>query len=230
MRKRKPHRLGSGLEKADATPLPPQFIPCDADSQSIEGGNSDFVIDLQSAIGGNSPHEMLERMVRADPLGVEERCNRVLRERALLIQPDRLTLRSMARIAVFGFNRRGTSFPVTLLDSIIESAITDLIREDSEQERAGLPSSGEMHAHVSQAFDIEPGLARRTCVVFNSMPFLSRKIFWLTLVERLSLEFAGAQLGLSARDVAIRLKEILITVSLLQFPDSDVEGASASDE
>jgi hypothetical protein len=229
MRKRKPHRSGPGLRKTEATPLPPQFIPRDADSKSVGDADTDSSIDLQRAIGGDSPHEILERMVKGDPLGVEERCHRILRERALLIQPERLALRSMAKIAVFGFTRRGQSFPTTVIDSIIESAITDLIREDSEQERAGLPSSGEMYGQVSGALGIEPGLARRTCVVFNSMPFLSRRVFWATLVERSSIEFVSSQLGISTEDVVIHLKQTLKTLSLLQFTDSG-EGGFSNDE
>jgi hypothetical protein len=183
-----------------------------------------FASDLLS---GQSPREILARLIEGDPFHVAERCTARLRDRALLIDTERLTLRSMARIAYAGFLHRADLPLHTLLTSCIDRAIEDLMREDREEERAQLLPVDHRYGFVSQALGIEPGLARRACIVFNSLPTPQREVAWAVMVERRSIELYAAEEHRPPDLVRTLLKDAILALSLLDLGEQDGQGGPA---
>ena len=59
-------------------------------------------------LAANSPSEVLDRLTVGDPLDLEARCDRRLRQRAYLIDTDRVCQRTAARVALASMGYSGT--------------------------------------------------------------------------------------------------------------------------
>jgi hypothetical protein len=65
--------------------------------------------------------------------------------------------------------------------------LRELLEEDTEALRSDLPIEGPedpRHAFVSALLGIEPDLARRACVAFNSEPYRVRRAFMEIVIAR----------------------------------------------
>ncbi len=141
---------------------------------------------FESLVRG-SPHEVLARLVDGDPLELDARCRARLRERALLLCVRRLHLRSVARIAHAAKRYRGELPVDEWIGGRIDYSIGELIDEDREDERSGVPPSrlgDARYAFLSETLGVEPGLARRACVGFNSLADDVRSTYFAIVVDR----------------------------------------------
>jgi hypothetical protein len=129
---------------------------------------------------------VLSRLVDGDPLEIEARCLEELREQAFLLCVSRVHLRSVARIAHAAMRYRGEPALDVWLKERVEHSIKELLEEDREEERVGVPPSqpwDPRYAFVSEALGIEPTLARRACVAFNLLPHEVRCAYYAVVVD-----------------------------------------------
>jgi hypothetical protein len=179
--------------------------------------------DRASLFAPSAPRELLARLLDGDPLGLEERARRHLEEQALLLDPERLFLRAVARAAFAGARRDGAAPSAAWLDDQVERAAADLRAEDRADERAGADTDpGEArYAFLAEALGVVPEVARRACVVFNDLPWRVRRAWWLAVVERRSLERCATEGLGTLEQVRAHLRRALLTLSMLEDPGED---------
>lgn len=128
--------------------------------------------DIPAVLRGSSPKQILERLMEGDPLELWPRCRERMETLAFLVDPARVELRSIAWIAHAAPRYRGAPPLAVWLAEIIDRAIGEIAAEDREAEREGLPlpdGSEPAFRFVSELLGIEPQLARRAAVAFNSL-------------------------------------------------------------
>lgn len=141
-------------------------------------------------IGAGTAPEILARILVGDPLGIVARARGFLDERALLVDSQRLALRTMAHVAHSARHYRGRPTLQEWIDLLFERSVRELMREDLEAERSARPiAEGDAapFEFVSDALGIEPAVARRVCVLFNGMVDYDRRVFYATTVMGKSL-------------------------------------------
>lgn len=171
-------------------------------------------------IATRSPREILAWLVDGDPLRIEERVTGRLADLALLVDAERLFLRSTARAAFAAARWRGDGELGAWLDLQIERAAKDLLDEDRAAERLGpvADPAEARYAFLADTLGIEAAVARRACVVFNALPLRVRRVWWRAVVERRSLEQCVSE-GLGpARQVRADLERALLALSRLEDP------------
>lgn len=163
----------------DAEPEPPP------DSNTGDGPQA-----VPDVLKGSSPRKILERLVDGDPLELAARCQESIEESALLVDPYRLQLRTVARVAHAAPTYRGDPPLTAWIRSRIEQSMQELISEDREEERSGMPPpdvSDPRYEYVSEVLGIETTLARRACVAFNSLPHGVRCAWFAVAVEGMTV-------------------------------------------
>jgi DNA-directed RNA polymerase specialized sigma24 family protein len=86
----------------------------------------------------------------------------------------------------------------------IERAIEDCLQEDREHERMGAPldeGAQAQYEFAARGLGIRIELARRACVVFNSMPDAQRAAVWALTVGGQSAEEHACRTGATPRQV-----------------------------
>ena len=137
-------------------------------------------------LAGGSPQEILDRILEGDPLGVQERCEQRVRERALLIDLNRLFLRSLARIAHAAPDYAGRPSLSAWLAGRIDQSIGELVGEDYEEERQGVAPQepwDPRYALVSEALGITMHQGRCVCIAFNDLQDEMRHACYAVLIE-----------------------------------------------
>lgn len=137
-------------------------------------------------LSGGSPREILEHLVDGDPLELGARCRERIEESAYLLDPDRLHLRAVARVAHAAARWRGEPALDQWLGERIERSMDELMDEDREDERSGIPPGepwGARDSFLSETLGLEPTLARRACVAFNRLPFEVRSAYFAVAVQ-----------------------------------------------
>jgi hypothetical protein len=142
---------------------------------------------------GDSAREILWRLCEGDALELGALCGDRLSEAAFLLHPDRLLARVIARVAhgaALGYDGRPPLLE-WLLDWV-DMSIDELLDEDIEAERMGLPPDGEELDRfvelIPPATGIEPELARRACVFFNELTQDRRIPFYRIVIEGWKVE------------------------------------------
>jgi hypothetical protein len=138
-------------------------------------------------LGAGGPRKVLERLVDGDPLEIGPRCQARIEEEAVFVAWDRLWLRAAARIAYASRAYRGVPPLALFLHEQIDLSIEDLIREDREEERSGLPARtprDPRYAFVSEQLGMDPGLARKGCIRFNDLPKEVRQTYFAVALGR----------------------------------------------
>lgn len=141
-------------------------------------------------LGHDRPLEVLRRLSDGDPLGVHGAAETRLIERALLLDLPRLTLRAMARAAVRAPGYLGRPELEHWIGARVDEAISDLLREDREEERRGVPPRepwDNRYAFLSEAMGVDPALARRLCILLNDLEDRPRHAFFHMVVLKKSL-------------------------------------------
>jgi hypothetical protein len=142
-------------------------------------------------LGQDPPARMRRAMREAQALQLGPRCAERLRERAYLMDPQRLETRALARMAYDGHANRDDTTLAAWMATCIDNAIRDLIVEDEEEEARGLvhPEPLESpHAFMVHWFALEGGRARTAAVRFNGLPHRVRQSFHALAVEGLTIE------------------------------------------
>ena len=135
---------------------------------------------------GTSPASLLST---PDGAELQAACVRALRDRALLVDAERLAERAAARL----LHARSLAGGGARLDSTaaIEAALRDLDFADREAERRGdfpLNALEGDHAFLIHAFGIPPLLARAAALEFNGLDEPFRKAFFAFVLEGRGLE------------------------------------------
>lgn len=145
---------------------------------------------------GRSPREILARLVDGDPLEIEARCRERIETLAFLVDPSRTHVRAVARVARAAVRWTGETPLAELLQERIDFSIRELVAEDREEERGGVPPSepwDPRYTFVSEILGIEPALGRRACIAFNSLPERVRCTYYAIAVLGMSVNRRTAQ-------------------------------------
>lgn len=147
-------------------------------------------------LSDRSPRVILERILDGDPLDMDGRCFLRLRHNATLIDADRLYNRATAWVAHQATAYDGTPPLADWLNQCIDSTIRNLLDEDMELERQGIPPTtpwDPAFSFLTETLGVEPPIARKCAVVFNNLPIPVRKSFWVVVMQGKSLNRAVAE-------------------------------------
>lgn len=168
----------------------------------------------ETLLSGPSPAAILERIVDGDPLGLEARCRKYLREWAVLIDLERLFSRTAARISYHAWRENGTAG-----NDFVEDCLANAAEELMSQDRDGLelgepvPEDEGRHSFLMEALGIGRENAFAACVAFNDLPPDVRRCFWEVVVEGRSVERCSS-LGLGdTRSVDRKVRRALDAIS-----------------
>jgi len=179
----------------------------------------------EEALRAGRLEHLLQLVLDGDPLGLETRAMRRLRERGYLIDLDRLYLRGTAKVldAIRSF-----APPVDAwLDARIDEAIREILQADRESERLGHPPESPqepLYEFVSHRFGIAPASARRMCVQFNGLPEEVRLTFTSIYVDGKSINrWVAEGHGPPDRVRADLRRALAVFTSPLELDDDDDE-------
>lgn len=183
--------------------------------------------DWRELFVGRTAIELLPILIAGDPLGLRKRVARRLRVRAWLLAADRVLLRAVARCARAAPDYRGASEIADWLDLLIDDAVLDLLREDSDAEYAGrAPDEIELEAYVALAapLGLEPLHMRRVCIAFNRLDEPERVAFHAWVLAGRKLSEAARSLRLTESVVADRARCALDAVLAAAEGPEHLEG------
>ena len=170
------------------------------------------------------PRELLEKLVKSDPLELRRLCREHLSSSALLLDEGRLFLRATASVA-HDAPRFDASTPLEdWLRDAVAGAAERLIVEDQESYESGIPpleSWDPVSPSLLERLPIEPRLARGVAVTFNRLPIEERRVFYALVIEGESLEACAQRTGRSAPSLRESVREILNCLSQLGPPAPD---------
>jgi len=180
---------------------------------------------VRRLLAADSPRAVLERIHGGDPLALRDRVAERLEARALLLDPDRAWLRSLAYCARYA--RRLSSddeLEAWLLDRVDE-ALLDLVREDDERMRIGAAPDAHLLADVA-ACAVPLGLDARhvfeACASFNRLAPAVRGAFVQLVLRGRGLDELAAASRSSATEVARRARSAMQEL-LARVPASSAE-------
>jgi hypothetical protein len=180
---------------------------------------------------GGSTRDVLRRLYEHDPFDVETRCIAHLDERRLLLDLSRLYTHSLAFIAHDAPDYEGAEPLDAWLSGRITRAIELLLEVDREDESDALPIVPPLEPRyllLADAVGIEPGLGRRACILFNSLPDDERQAFWAVQVDGRSIEDLVAD-GHGPAELARRrlrkVVQLLSSVGDAELPDWEGDGS-----
>lgn len=130
---------------------------------------------------GDSPRQVLERLVDQDPLHFEDHCRLFLRQEGYVLGLERLVLRSMARVAMEAMSYQGKPALSEWLRGRVRVAADELLREQWAEEYRDLPpmesEDRDLFLEFAEVTGIEPGLSRLACAELNQLPRRMRLAF-----------------------------------------------------
>jgi hypothetical protein len=133
---------------------------------------------------GMEPREILEKLATGDPLGLLEAGAGRLRERFLLVEPDRLFHQGMLRIALAAPGPRHDGSFDSWLAERIDEAIDETLRQDQERLMQDPESwRPEHHGFLEEWIGIPPKAALKAAVQFNGLSHSARRVFFEFMVE-----------------------------------------------
>lgn len=164
---------------------------------------------------GESPSEILERLLEADELELGARVASRLESRAMLLDPERTFLRTLAHTARKAVFYRGEPPLEEFLEACIDRGIDDLVEEDIEAERVQAPVDGDeaRFRSVCETLGAEPQNARRICVVLNTQYDELRHAAYAVLVQRKTIDAHATASGRSRERVRELVREGLRRLS-----------------
>jgi hypothetical protein len=168
---------------------------------------------------GRSPKDILARLLDGDPLEVRARCKERLHALALLLSLDRLQLRTLARIAHAASRWDGEPPLRQWVEGRIEYSMKELIEEDAERVRSGIPELGPgegQYAFLAALLGIEPHLGPAACVAFNIQPEEVRRAFFAVVVEGKRVNRYVAEGNGSPQEVKDRLTRAFRALGLAE--------------
>jgi hypothetical protein len=194
------------------------------------GGAAPGADAVPACLRGRSADEVLEKLDRGDPLGIERRARRAIEQRAVLLDVERVVARGMAQVAFAARLYKGWP-PVELwTERAVEGAIEALLDEDRES--MALSKSPQVEdrpnfAFLCDALGITPERALQVTVVFNDLPTVVRRCYYDTFVLGRSIEDCAAS-GIGTRaEVESHLLRALTAMSLLRDPGRSADGGTS---
>ena len=158
------------------------------------------------------PRELMDRLIEEDPFELRSRCSRCSRARAVILSPERLVLQTMARVAVKAGGFAGEEPFGEWLERIVKDCIEDLLDEQREEERRGLPVADSpdsaFYAALAEVLECPVCDARMACVSLNSMSDAHREAFHAVIVQGNSLEEWARKCGVPQKRVRALLREV----------------------
>jgi hypothetical protein len=133
---------------------------------------------------------VLQRLLDGDPLDLVPCTDRLVRERSVLIAPERVYHRAAARIAHAAMRYRGEPPLAEWIEGLFSIAIQELVAEDLDAERAGIPPATPWdpdYAMITEITGCQPAVARSVANAFNHLPHNVRRTTFAVLVEGKSL-------------------------------------------
>jgi len=167
---------------------------------------------------GGSRREVLERIYRGDPLGLEARSLKRIAERALLVDLDRVVECALANVAFFAPRYHGLPSLDRWLTLRIDAGIGRVLDDELEADRTltAFDPPTQLHDRMARALGLDRFLARRACVVFNSLPWKVRRVFQAVVMDQRPLESLPAEEFGPAASAERRLRAALLTISQLR--------------
>jgi hypothetical protein len=142
---------------------------------------------IPEILRGTDPLETLDRLIESDPFQIESRACTRLRNLGLFLDPERLGLRAVARVAYAALAYRGEPVLDAWLDACIDLAVDDLLREQLEEEEERVPlaksADKEFYSKLARIAGVPGQHGRRVCVVMNAMAVEDRRTFFAIVVE-----------------------------------------------
>ena len=172
-----------------------------------------------------SPREVLARISVGDPLGIRDRVAICLRRERVLLDADRVHLRSLAHCAHRALRLRASEGLAGFLDRCIADAAHELLEADlgprtqaahrssdrgSDGGRAAAPSGA--FAALGAPLGLDPERVRAACAAFNGCAIEDRRACLEILVDGDSIDELAKRDGLSVSEVARRARRALDSV------------------
>jgi hypothetical protein len=180
----------------------------DAEGEGPDHGRDDgFSADDfpgRELFASGDPMKILARLHPNDPLELWPRCAERISEQAVLLQPDRLYMRVVARLAYSGPAYRGEPPLDAWIGERMDVSLRELLSDDLEEERRELPTGLEQdprYVFLSKTLGIEIGLAPRVCNRFNNLPIEHRAAFFGVLIQGRGIQGYATDQGVQPEQV-----------------------------
>jgi DNA-directed RNA polymerase specialized sigma24 family protein len=164
----------------------------------------------------DDPRAIMRRLMEEDPFELCSRCVQCARQRALILNPRRLVVETMARIAVKAHDYEGSESVAEWVQRIVDNCVEELLDEQREEERRGLPVAdspdAEFYAGLAEVFECPAYDSRLACVTLNGMSDAHRGAFHAVIVQGMPLEEWAQACGSSKKRVRDLLQEVGIEV------------------
>ncbi len=189
----------------------------------------------RAVLGGQSPREVLARMLQGDPLDMRVVVSRRLTERAYLFDADRVHLRALAHCARRALRYRGNPPLETWLAELVDLALFELLREDAAAERRGSAPDAEILAafvELARPLGLEPTAMGRVCLAHNLLREPDRQAFYGLVIAGRSLEELAKAQGVSGVEIARRARHGLeaVLIAAGQLPGAQVAAVEVEQE
>jgi hypothetical protein len=145
---------------------------------------------LIQRLAGKPATDVHGRISSGDPMGLYPVCVARMRERAFVLDPDRLFERALIAVAIgMELEPQRCSNEGWLLERV-DLALRVLLERDRDAEEHGLPPErpNEHYRLFVQAFFVDPLLARRSSVRYNALEERIRRGFQLLILDGLPLD------------------------------------------
>lgn len=157
-----------------------------------------------------APSAWLSVLGDGGQLELARRCQERWRERALLVDPAHLEVRSLARLA-FELAARPGAQPGELCLLAIDLAVDDLVRLQGARAWAGgaRPEHGEAERHLVEQLGIDPRTAATRVRAFNSCDAAARTAYFDCCIDGASIEEHAARRGVERDEARDALRRAL---------------------
>ncbi len=187
--------------------------------------------ELVALLARGTPREILARIVPDDPLGLRERVRNRLRERAFLLDVERVHLRALARCASRAPRYRGRPALDVWLDRRVEEAIEDVRLLCEEPPGEPSDETGRLRPdaieHFAAALGLDAAALREGLASFHELPAGEREVFFRLVLEGGSLDEVARALKLSGGETARRARrafEAVLTTPAVPAQDARRDG------
>jgi hypothetical protein len=136
-------------------------------------------------LSGRPPETLLPLLLDGDPLRLVERSAVRLRQRALIMDCERVADRAACAALAVPLTRE-PAFEEWVV-ARIDEAIEDLLEFDCERLRRGGGDGGADYEFMLSLFNVPDERSLRAAVQFNTLPHLTRKRFMLLVMEHWSV-------------------------------------------
>ncbi len=173
-------------------------------------------------LAGGDPHEILRRLHAGDPLSVRSRAENHARKNALVLDSDRLYVRSLARVAHDAAAGRVREPLSPWLDDCVAISARELLREDlaaTRPEATAAPVIDGMHTLLAYALKIEPLEAPYVAAIFNQLHVEQRAPLYAVLIERRTMTDVAAARGITVGQVRAHVTAGLNALATARPPE-----------